>query len=251
MGDEDLWPGDVVVGEGGSIFVPDTQSHVIRRIWPDGSVQTFAGANRHPGHADGLGPEALFTSPHDIAADAVGNLYVTDEVHAIRKITAGAMVSTIAGSAGAPGSGDGPAAIARFNRPQGLAVDAAGNVFVADMNNHTIRKISTEGTVSTIAGTAGQPGSADGIGGDARFRWPTDVAVDIEGNVYVADTGNHTIRQISPTGAVSTIVGRPGQIGFVAGALPGVVSAPRHLVLHGSTLYFVTYSGVAAVTNLH
>ena len=103
-------------------------------------------------------------------------------------------MSTLAGMAGLRGSGDGTGAAARFNGPTGVATDSAGNVYVADYINHTIRKITPEGVVSTLAGTARASGSADGTGPAARFSYPFGVATDSAGNVYVADSNNHTIR---------------------------------------------------------
>ena len=137
-------------------------------------------------------------------------VYVADTAnHTIRKITPGGVVSTLAGLAGNPGSADGTGSAARFNQPQGVAVDGAGNVYVADTGNHTIRKITPGGAVSTLAGLAGSSGSANGTGSGARFYEPEGVAVDSAGNVYVADTWNHTIRKITPGGVVTTLAGRP------------------------------------------
>ena len=129
----------------------------------------------------------------------------------------GAVVSTLAGAAGSIGSADGPAGVARFNNPFGVAVDAAGTVYVADASNQTIRKITPAGAVSTLAGTAGSAGSADGTGAAARFSNPSGVAVDAAGAVYVADTNNHTIRKISLAGAVSTLAGTAGIFGSANG----------------------------------
>ena len=131
-----------------------------------------------------------------MAVDSAGNVYVADSNNVtIRKITPGGVVSTLAGLAGQYGSADGTGSAARFNNPNGVAVDSAGNVYVADTCNYTIRKITPGGVVSTLAGLAGNRGSADGTGSAARFFSPQGVAVDSAGNVYVADTGNHTIRK--------------------------------------------------------
>jgi streptogramin lyase len=115
------------------------------------------------------------------------------------------------------GSDDGTGSAARFSSPQGVAVDSAGNLFVADTGNHTIRRITPARVVTTIAGSAGQPGSADGAGATARFDRPNDVVVDGGENLYVADTGNHTIRRISPSGVVTTLAGDPRHTGFADG----------------------------------
>ena len=153
-----------------------------------------------------------------MAVDSAGNVYVADTYnHTIRKITPAGVVSTLAGLAGSCGSADGTGANARFYYPYGVAVDSAGNVYVADTDNHTIRKITPGGVVSTLAGLAGSSGSADGTGANARFHYPSGVAVDSAGNVYVADTDNHTIRKITPAGVVSTLAGLAGSYGSADG----------------------------------
>ncbi|PYI83976.1 MAG: hypothetical protein DME26_13985 [Verrucomicrobia bacterium] len=121
--------------------------------------------------------------------------------------------TTLAGPAGGNGYSDGTGSVARFNNPIGVAVDSAGNLYVADTINHTIRKVTPAGEVSTLAGLAGSNLSADGNGGAARFYFPTGVATDSTGNVYVADSGNSTIRKVTPTGTVSTVAGLAGSGG--------------------------------------
>lgn len=127
-------------------------------------------------------------------------------------------ISLLAGSLQRAGGQDGIGAGAQFNRPHGLAADVHGNVYIADTGSHTIRKLSPDGSVVTLAGAAGQAGASDGFGADARFWSPQGVAVDAEGNVYVADTGNHAIRKISPDGRVTVVAGSPGLAGDVEGA---------------------------------
>jgi sugar lactone lactonase YvrE len=140
--------------------------------------------------------------------DSATNLYIADSYnHTIRKMTPATVVSTIAGSAGVPGSTDATASAARFNYPLGVAVDSATNVYVADQGNHTIRMITPGGVVTTLAGSAGQNGSGDGFQSIARFNFPYGVAVDSGGSVYVADTGNHMIRKILSGGFVMTLAG--------------------------------------------
>jgi sugar lactone lactonase YvrE len=163
---------------------------------------TIAGLATNWGSADGTNSDARFDSPDGVAVDTSGNLYVAEYGNStIRKVapvgTTNWVTSTIAGSAGHRGSADGTNSAARFYIPMGVAVDSAGNVYVADSYNHTIRKVSAVGTnwvTSTIGGTATNIGSADGIGSDARFHYPMGVAVDTNGNLYVADTYNNTIR---------------------------------------------------------
>ena len=179
------------------------------------SIATFAGFP--PGSANGAGPGAQFNEPYGVAADASGNVYVADAAnHIIRKIDSALNVTTLAGLAGNPGSADGSRSVAQFNFPSAVAVDTTGNVYVADPNNHTIRKIDSAGNVTTLAGSAGNPGNADGTGAAAQFNSPSGVAVDSSGNVYVGDTGNETIRKITSAGVVSTWAGS-GQIGSADG----------------------------------
>ncbi len=181
------------------------------------TYSTLAGYDGHGG-ADGSGSNAQFYSPMSVAADSAGNVYVADTAnHTIRRITLSGVVSTLAGSAGLSGSADGTGSAARFNQPQGVAVDSFGNVYVADTGNQTIRKITSDGVVSTLAGSAGKSGSANGLGSSARFYQPEGVAVDSGGNVYVADTWNHTIRKIAPGGAVTTLAGLAGSYGSTDG----------------------------------
>jgi hypothetical protein len=174
----------------------------------------FAGMPGVLGSANGTGSTARFNFPKCVAVDSAGNVYVADGDNAtIRKITPAGVVSTLAGSAGQKGSADGTGSAARFFNPAGVAVDSAGNVYVADENNHTIRKITPTAEVMTLAGSAGQSGSADGIGEAARFYWPYGVAVDSAGNVYVADSKNATIRKVTPVGEVTTLAGSAGELG--------------------------------------
>lgn len=132
-----------------------------------------------------------------------------------------------------------------------LALDSAGNVYVADTGNDTIPEVTAAGVVTTFAGTAGISGSADGTGPNAQFNDPSGLTTDAAGDVYVVDAGNYTIRKITPAGAVTTIVGVAGQTGFTAGPLPGMLDAQiAGVAISGSTLYISTYAGIAAVTNL-
>jgi sugar lactone lactonase YvrE len=153
-----------------------------------------------------------FNSPAGIAVDKAGNLYVADYGNnLIRKITPGGLVSTFAGS-GMQGSVNGPANLATFNEPTGIAVDASGNLYVADAGNNLIREINAAGMVNTLAGSD-STGSVNGAAAGSSFFDPVGVAVDVSGNVYVADAGNNMIRMISASGTVSTFAGNPGSSG--------------------------------------
>jgi sugar lactone lactonase YvrE len=192
-------PSGVAVDKAGNVFVADSSNSLIRRISGGGIVTTFAGSPGQPGSANGTGAAARFRIPHAIAVDRSGNLYVTDYGNqTIRKLTPAGVVTTIAGGVGIEGSTDGPGSAARFRYPIGLAVDAAGIVYVADTENHTIRRISLAGEVTTFAGAAGSAGSTDGARSAARFNFPSGIAVDASGNLYVSDASNHTIRKITP-----------------------------------------------------
>ncbi len=214
-------PNNVAVDRAGNVYVADTANDVIRKITPDGIVSTLAGVEHSRGSADGQGGNARFWAPFGIALDAAGNVYVADTANnTIREITPNGGVSTLAGMAGQPGYADGTNSAARFRNPWSVAVDRAGNVFVADMSNNTIRKINTNGVVHTFAGQAGASGNADGFGNDARFDNPFAVAVDGEGNVYVSDTANNAIRKITTGRVVTTLAGLPGYPGDTDGTGP-------------------------------
>ena len=182
------------------------------------TITTLAGTAGVTGSSDGTGSAAQFNNPWGVAVDNSGNGYLADFRNGtIRKITPAGVVTTIAGTAGVTGSSDGEGSAAQFLVPRGVAVDGLGNIYVADMGNSTIRKITPAGVVTTLAGTAGVTGSSDGTGAAAQFSNPFGVAVDGLGNVYVADTGNGTIREITPSGVVTTIAGTAGATGSANG----------------------------------
>jgi sugar lactone lactonase YvrE len=184
--------------------------------------------------------------------DSAGNLYVADTFNAtIRKITASGSVSTLAGTAGSRGDADGTGSAAQFNNPSGVAVDAAGNVYVADTYNQTIRKITPTGMVTTLAGSVGISGGNDGTGIYALFNQPGGLAVDASGNVYVADTGNATIRKITPGGVVITLAGVPGiaGLGDSAGGI-ALFNQPHGLAVDGAGNIYVADTGNAAIRKI-
>lgn len=214
-------PVGVALDAGGTLYVTDADNHTIRKITPSGTVTTLAGTAGRRGSADGAGAAAGFNTPHSLAVGADGTVYVADTFnHIIRKITPVGIVTTLAGKAGHKGSADGIGEDARFHYPAAVAVDAQGVVYVADNGNQTIRKITSTGNVATIAGAAGRAGSADGRGADARFRYPSGLAVDASGSVYVADHLNGTVREIMTTGEVITLAGTVLHAGHVDGSGP-------------------------------
>jgi len=219
-------PMGLAVAADGTVFVVDEENHTIRKIAPTGEVTTLSGAPTSKGSADGVGAEARIHHPVGVAVDWSGTLYVTDtDNHTIRKITAAGAVTTLAGTAGSKGSADGPGPAARFNLPHGVAVDAQGTVYVTDTFNHTVRKVTADGEVTTLAGTAGRKGGADGRGTTARFNHPFGIAVDAQGTLYVADNGGNTVRKITAGGKVTTLAGVAGQRGAVDG--PGATARFR------------------------
>lgn len=190
----------------GNLYVSELLNNTIRKITKAGVVSTYAGG---PGQ---------FNRPAGLAFDTVGNLFVADSAnHVIRLVTPGGLVLTLAGSVGDGGTTDGPAASARFYYPTDVTFDAAGNLFISDAGNDTIRKISPAGTVSTVAGAPRQKAAVDGFGGAARFYQPGVIRFDAAGHLVVADSGNYTLRRISPAGDVTTIAGVAGQSGTADG----------------------------------
>lgn len=224
-------PAGLATDAAGNVYVADSGNHTIRKITPAGVVTTLAGTAGQSGSADGSGSAARFAGPQSVTVDAAGNVYVGDAQTTVRKITPSGDVTTLAGTYVQAGSSDGTGAAARFFRPR-VAAEPGGNVFVTDHENHTVRRVTPAGVVTTFAGVAGQKGSADGAGSAARFNYPMGIAVDAMGNVYVGDTDNYTLRKITPVGDVTTLAAQPG--GF--GQVEGTGSAARFYFPQGVTL---------------
>jgi sugar lactone lactonase YvrE len=243
-------PGGIVINSSGVLFVADTGNSTIRKIAPGGIVTTFAGSVANKSFQDGTGTAAWFNSPVGIAIDAFGNLFVADSKNAvIRKITSTATVSTFAGAAGVVGSTDSPA---KFNAPFGLAVDfSTSNVYVGDSGNNTIRKITSFGITSTLAGLAPTTGSADGTGSVARFNLPEGEATDTAGNVYIADTASSTIRKMTPGGVVTTIAGQAGVQGLSDGTGTGsLFNQPEALAVDTAGNIYVADTGNGVIRKI-
>ena len=209
--------GHAILGAIGATFtlyqprVEDAGSYTVTVTNPNGTVTSGAATLT-------VTAALTFTAPVGLAYDASGNLFVSDmEDHTIWKVDASNQKTLLAGSSGLPGATDAQGSGARFNHPGGLAFDPAGNLVVADTGNHTIRRIALDGTVTTLAGSAGQPGTADGTGAQARFNAPFGLAVDGTGAMYIADSQNHTIRFMAADGTVSTYAGTPGTPGLTDG----------------------------------
>ena len=207
-------PYAVTVDDAGIVYVADTFNHTIRKITAAGAVSTLAGLGGVSGTNDGTGSAARFDHPFGLVPDKSGNIYVVDDKNqTIRKIAPGAVVTTIAGSAGHSGSSDGTNSVAMFKFPSAIVMNSSGVLFVADEYNHTIRRVTTNGVVSTFAGSAGNHGLVDATGTAARFYNPNGLAIDAADNLYVSEYLNDTIRQITPAALVTTLAGWPQSIG--------------------------------------
>jgi len=224
-------PAGVAVDASGNIFVADYGNNMVRQISPSGVVSTLAGTGQQ-GRLDNAGTTATFNQPTGIALDAAGNIYIGDAGNdRIRKITPAGVVTTLAGS-DSTGYTDGPGATAAFFHPEGITLDAAGNVYVADAGNNLIRKVGPDGTVSTFAGNGGTIGDA------GTFSNPTGVAADVAGNIFVANALKNSILKITSAGVVNTFAGT-GDTGAVNG--PGI----------GATFYFPNSVAVDASGNVY
>ena len=229
----------ISLDSGGNIYVASDCS--VRKIVPSGVVTIMAGLPGVSGYSNGSAGTALFGGPSGLAVDGSGNVFVSDGNAVIRKIAPDGAVSTYAGMIGRGDSQDGPADQARFNEPIGLALDGSGNLYVADVSDHTIRKISAAGIVSTLAGSPKAIGSTDGVGSAARFKFPQGVAVDGSGNVFVADSMNNSIRKITPAGEVSTFAGKSGEGGHIDGpAADARFGSPNALAIDKTGNLYVT-----------
>lgn len=207
-------PTGLTLDTAGNLYICDNQNHAIRKLSTNGIVSTFVGQRGHSGSSDATGTNASFNNPSGIAVGPSGLFYVTDTGNnTIRCITSNGVVTTLAGTAGQSGATNAAGKLARFNSPLGIAVDASGIVYVADSGNHLIRKITSTGTVTTLAGSPGVWGTNDGTGSAALFNGPVGIAIDAKTNLFVSDANNHTIRRITPGGIVTTWAGCPGMDG--------------------------------------
>jgi len=235
-------PRGIAIDATGNMYIADKDNDLIRKVTPAGVVTTIAGKSGISGSADGVGLAATFTGPCGIAVDKLGNLYVADTFdYLIRKITPAGVVSTIAGT-GTPGSADGQGRAASFKGPDGIAVDDAGNIYVADIGGgNDIRKIDPTGMVTTFAGS-NTLGFKDGKGNAALFNYPFNITIDKAGVLFVSDAGNNAIRRIEPDGTVTTLAG--GTFGYADGVGPAAYfRSPNGLTSDGlGNIYVADYT---------
>lgn len=231
-------PEGLIMDSKGNLIVADRGNNRIKMITPAGVVSVVAGSGV-AGNIDGSAEVAQFRNPYKVGIDKDDNIYVADNGnHRIRKIAAGTgQVTTIAGSSA--GFLDGVGTAARFNGPIAIATDLIGNVYVADNNNHAIRKIAANGLVTTIGGN-GVSGYGDGVWPNVRFANPSGVAVDVEGNVLVADRKNNRIRKITvSTGVVTTIAGNGLKESTDGNGLKSAFSEPFGIAVDGKGTVYI------------
>lgn len=240
-------PQGMTLGALGTLYLADDDNATVRRVAATGAVVTLAGGAGLHGKADGPPATARFGSPRGVALDAIGDVFVTDWANSsIRLITLDNHVQAVVG--GTYGGRDGVGITAQFMRPWGIASDAAGNLYVTDSEAHTVRKIAAGSRITTtLAGSAGIAGSADGAGAAARFREPVAVAVDAAGVLFIVDGLNHTIRRIETDGQVTTIGGAADAPGALDNGVGGAARffLPRAIaVTRTGTLYVADYLGI-------
>ena len=246
------FPVAIAADGSGNLYVTDNSTHVVQKIDSANQVTTFAGGSGSAGTVDGTGTSARFNQPSGISAAANATLTVADTANAtIRRVSSSQVVTLIAGSTTSRGNADGAGTAATFAMPIGLAQNSAGTFYIADATNHTIRALSSSNVVTTFAGAAGSSGSADGTGGAARFNYPTGIAVDSSGTVYVADTTNNLIRKITSGGVVSTVAGVVGVSGWQDGTGAGAqFNMPGGLAVDGSGNVYVADTGNSVIRKI-
>ena len=257
-GEPGVTPGGIAVDSAGNLYIADSGNNRIRKVTPQGIISTVAGNGQSAYDGDGGsgdgGPatSAQLFKPAGVAVDSAGNLYIAASGR-IRKVTPQGTISTVAGNGGYGFSGDGgPAISAEFASPVDVAVDAAGNLYIADWVNSRIRKVTSNGIIGTVAGN-GTPGNSGdgGIATNAELANPTRVALDAAGNLYIADTGNFLIRKVDASGTINTVAGDGAKFLGVGPATSAWLSLPNGVAADASGNLYIADSGnnrVAKVT---
>ena len=233
-------PADVAPDGAGNLYITDRGNERIRKVDSAGVISTVAGSGTAGFSGDGgAATAAQLNEPYGVALDGAGNLYIAEwNNNRIRKVNSAGVISTVAGTGTAGFSGDGGAATAaQLSNPQDVALDAAGNLYIADVNNNRIRKVNSAGVISTVAGTGTAGFSGDGgAATSAQLHWPRGVALDGAGNLYIADNNNHRIRKVDSSGSISTVAGTgtAGYSGDGGAATSAQLSNPRGVALDGA-----------------
>jgi cysteine-rich repeat protein len=242
-------PHGIAVDGDGNLYIAETYNHVVQRVRPGGEIAIIAGTGLGSFGGDG-GPAvaAQLAFPHDVAVDAAGAVFILDNENCrIRRVDPDGTITTIAGTGSCGYDGDGgPATAAELSYPEGLALDGAGNLYIADTGNVRVRRVNAAGTISTVAGDG-----SSGFGGDggpaieAQFAAPRGLVVDGAGNLYIADTGNRRVRKVSAAGTVTTIAGTgaSGAAGDGGPATAAQLALPVALALDAAGRLYIADDG--------
>lgn len=239
------YPQGIAVDATGNVFIADCFNHRVRKVTPDGVISTVAGTGTAGNTGDGAAAtSATLRNPCGVAVDSAGNVYIGDtRNHAVRKVATGGTISRAAGKGEAGYYQDGIAAAeAWLNTPLGVAVDSAGNLYIADVLNHRIRKVGTDGKIATVAGNGFVGYSGDeGPATAATLAYPISVALDAAGNLYIADSHNDCIRKVAPDGTITTVAGT-GMAGFSGDGGPATraqLNYPKAVALDAAGNMFI------------
>ncbi|MFN0171645.1 MAG: BACON domain-containing protein [Bryobacteraceae bacterium] len=228
------FPSGLAIDGAGNLYFSDLEHNVVRRVSPAGVISTVAG------------PSAGLRDPEGLAADSTGNVFVADRLnHRVVRLTPGGEVRLVAGTGSAGFAGDGgTATAARLNGPRGVAVDASGNLFIADTDNHRIRRVTPQGIISTIAGGSSEGFNGDGDAVRALLSFPFGVAAGRDGSLYIADSGNQRVRRVDASGLLTTIAGTDGRgySGDGGPATAGLLNDPVSVALDGGNVYIAEFT---------